>query len=117
MVTPELRKLSSPDLDRPAIPADPADCSVALEASIGPKGEKGEELFQFQVVTPRALARASLPRWGRGLLIVEEFSWASVERVLERLLAHARRDTWAEVAGALNHQLQSEYDNYRPYAD
>jgi hypothetical protein len=116
MVTPELRNLSSPDLERPAVPSDPTDCLVALEASIGPKGARGEELFEFQVVTPRALAKNGLPRWGRGLLIVEQFSWANVERALERLLSHAHRDTWAEVAAVLNHELQWEYDNYQPFA-
>src|ERR1043166_4165238 len=116
MVTPELRKLSSPDLERPAVPPDPTDCSVALQASIGPKGAEGEELFEFQVVTPRALLRNGLPRWGRGLLIVESFSWAGVERALERLLARAHRKTWAEVAAVLNHDLQWEYNNYQPFA-
>jgi Immunity protein 8 len=116
MVTPELRNLSSSDLERPALPVDPTDCSVALQAAIGPKNAEGEELFEFQVVTPAFLARNSLPRWGRGLLIVEEFSWPAVERALERLLAHAHRNTWAEVAAILNHELQWEYDNYQPFA-
>ena len=116
MVTPELKSLGSSDLERPAIPRDPTNCSIALQASIGPKNAHGEELFQFQVVTPTFLATNGLPRWGRGLLIVEQFSWPAVERALERLLAHAHRNTWAEVAAVLNHELLWEYDNYQPFA-
>jgi len=87
-----------------------------LQASIGPKDAEGEELFEFQVITPIFLAKNGLPRWGRGLLIVEQFSWQAVERALERLLAHAHRKTWAEVAAVLNHEIQWEYDNYQPFA-
>jgi len=61
MVTPELKSLGSSDLERPAIPADPTNCSVALQASIGHKNAQGEELFQFQVVTPTFLATNGLP--------------------------------------------------------
>ena len=87
-----------------------------LQASIGPKGAEGEELFEFQVVTPSFLAKEGLPRWGRGLLIVEQFSWETVDRALERLLARAQRNTWAEVAVVLNHELHWEFDNYQSVA-
>ena len=116
MIAPQLKSLFSPDLERPALPRDPTNCSVVLQASIGPKGAEGEELFEFQVVTPEFLAKEGLPRWGRGLLIVEQFSWPTVERALEHLLAHAQRNTWAEVAAVLNHELQWEFDNYQSFA-
>jgi hypothetical protein len=86
-----------------------------MQASIGPKGAQGQELFAFSVVTPRFLARESLPRWGRGLLVVGTFSWAAVERSLERLLAHAQRPSWSEVASTLNKELEWEYDNYQQF--
>src|SRR5258706_4412941 len=115
MITQELKSLFSPDLKRPALPADPEDCSVLIEASIGPKGEAGEETFTFSVVTPKFLAREASPQWGRGLLIVNEFSWVSAERALQRLLAHARRNSWAESAAILNHELHWEFENYQPH--
>ena len=89
MVTPELKSFLSPDLNRPALPPAPEDCSVLVEAGIGPKGEAGAEIFTFCVVTPKFLAREVLPRWGRGLLIINEFSWASAEHALQRLLEPA----------------------------
>ena len=114
MITPELKELSSYRLKCPALPLDPKDCLVSMEAVIGPKGELGEELFFFTVATPRGLLREPLPRWGRGLLIIEEFSWPSVEHSLLRLLTHAQRNSWAEVTAALRQELDWEFENYQP---
>jgi hypothetical protein len=86
---------------------------VVIQASIGPKNEQGEELFEFSVVTPKFLARSrELPRWGRGLLLVDEFSWEAVEHAVKRLLMHAHRATWREVTVVLSRDLDWEFDNY-----
>ena len=115
MVTPELRGLTSPDLNAGMLPADPRACCVQVDASIGPTGQPGAESFSFSVVTPAFLVQSgSLPRWGRGMLIVNEFSWGAVDRALTRLLSHASRKTWGEVAAALNADLVWEFDNYVP---
>lgn len=113
MVVPQIKSLTSPDLEPGNLPADPSDCCVLVDAHIGPKGEIGEEDFSFVVATPACLARLGLPRWGRGMLIVETFSWPVVEHALARLLAHAHRNTWHDVAQALNHELHWEFDNYQ----
>jgi len=110
MITPELKHLLSPDLAYGSKPPDPGNCCVALQALIGPQGVDSGESFQFLVVTPSFLAAQALPRWGRGMLIVQEFQWAVVDRMLERLLAGASRKSWREVGAALNHQLEWEFD-------
>ena len=113
MIAPELRELFSAELDGRKLPRDPLECHVAIQASIGPKNEPGEELFEFSVVTPKFLARSGeLPCWGRGLLLLEEFSWEAVERAIDRLLVRAHRPAWREVALALSHDLDWEFDNY-----
>ena len=114
MVTAHLVSLDSTDLARGVLPVDPKNCCVALNAAIGPKGSSGAENFAFSVVTPRYLAEHREARWGRGLLLVETFSWTTVERMVERLLAHASAATWHEVAAKLNHELLWEFDNYTP---
>lgn len=114
MITPELKSLNSTDLDRVALPADPEDCSVALDAEIGPKGQEGSDRFSFSVVTPKYLLREPLPRWGRGYLIVESFSWVAAEWALQQLLDHSRRDTWQEVSVTLSHALHWEFENHKP---
>jgi len=37
--------------------------------------------------------------------------------MLERLLAHATRKTWNEVALELNKELHWEFENYKPYEE
>lgn len=111
MIIPQLKALTSPDLQEPALPADPTDCEVLVELAVGPV-DGGEEIFSFTVVTPAALARDQLPRWGRGKLIVSRFDWAVVRRASERLLAHAARESWKEVATTLNKELGWEFEGY-----
>ena len=115
MIHPVLLSLSSADLDTRCMPPAPENCSVSVTATIGGNGGTAADNFSFLVATPAALAESNPARWGRGILIVESFSWAVVERAIHRLLAHCARDTWLEVAQALNQELLWEYDNYRPF--
>lgn len=115
MVTPELKQLTSTNLDRSALPADPEDCSVLLDAEIGPRGQEGGDRFSFIAITPKYLLHEPLPRWGQGCLIVDCFSWSEIERSLQRLLDHSTRNTWQEVAESLSHDLDWEFKNYRPF--
>ncbi|HKP50787.1 MAG TPA: Imm8 family immunity protein [Gemmatimonadales bacterium] len=113
MIYPELRHLLSPDLAPPTMPADPTDCAVPFQALIGPRGGEGAEAFGFTAVTPAYLRRSIGPTWGRGYLILEEFSWETMTHALALLLAHCVRPTWEEVAAELNKELHWEFDNHR----
>ena len=112
-LVPEIKSIISPDLEYGALPTQPDNCSVFVEAEIGIKGKDGAEIFSFTVVTPTFLASNPETRWGRGYLIVKEFSWAHVESMLGRLLAHAHKDTWSEVADVLSKELNWEFENYQ----
>jgi len=115
MVTPQLLSIHSPDLGVGESPADPKNCRLLVQATIGPAGTGQGEVFDFVVVTPQALPAAGLPRWGRGVLLMEEFSWATVDRHLQRLLARVSRPSWSEVASELNKELLWEFDSYQPH--
>ena len=115
MIHPVLLSLSSADLGTTCMPSPPEHCSVVVTATIGRPGEASGDNFSFLVATPSALAQAEGGRWGRGILIVESFSWDGVERAVRNLLAHSARETWLEVAQALNRELLWEYDGYRPF--
>ena len=112
-MTPDIKALDTPDLERPALPDDPSDCVIAFEATIGPAGDSAGELFAFTVATPAALARETRFRWGRGLLVVPSFSWETVDLALGRLLARCHRESWAEVAQELAKELNWEFEGYR----
>ena len=105
MIHPELRSIHSPDLEPPALPPNPADCEVAFEAVIGPKGSPGEEAFRFLVVTPASFHRVAGASWGRGKLIVERFDWPIVVAAVAELLFSCARPTWAEALDELRHEL------------
>src|SRR5687767_6507165 len=100
MAIPFLHRLSSPDLERGALPPNPASCAVAITAEIGPL-EGGAESFSFVVATPDQVLPSGGIRWGRGYLIVQEFSWEAVEGTLNKLLLFADRPTWKESAAQL----------------
>lgn len=112
MIHPTLISLSSSDLAAGSLPPDVQRCLISMNATIGPNGSSGDN-FSFVVATPSALAESRSFGWGRGLLIVEEFSWGIVERSVSRLLAHSARQSWQEVAQSLNKELLWEFDGYQ----
>ena len=115
MIVPKLISLSSADLGKDDSPTDPDNCFVSITATIGPLDSNGGDNFSFAVATPSALAESEHFRWGRGILIVSSFSWPAIEHSVNRLLAHAARNTWREVAQALNKELLWEFDNYQSF--
>ena len=112
MVIPELRALTSPDLARDALPGDPENCSVLLEAEIGPQGQVGSDVFSFVFVTPRALMEDPGALWGRGYFVADQFSWETAERAVIKLLLHSHRPTWSEVASELAKEMHWEFEGY-----
>jgi len=113
MVYPELKSLHSPDLKKGQTPNDPAHCSVFIEAGIGPRGSEGEEIFSFVAATPDKLSAEGRWRWGRGYLIIDTFSWETVNEALLSLIAHSSGETWDQVALSLAKELHWEFDGYR----
>ena len=114
MIQPELKSIDCPDLEYGKEPPDPEECSVFIEVEIGPKGQEGAEIFSFEAVTPKSLIGKTERRWGRGLLIMDNFSWSGVEKPLQKLLMHCARQTWEETAKELAKELAWEFENYKP---
>jgi len=85
---------------------------------IGPKGEVGEESFDFEVCSPSWLA-AELERHeiisGRTLLFMAEFNYDAIERYVLKCLAHATGRNWNEVAQKLARWSAWEFDDYVDY--
>ena len=115
MIIPELKSIISPDLEYGQSPDDIENCSIFVELTIGPKGNECEEIFSFTVVTTKYLTINSQNRWGRGLLILEEFSWNEMETFISKLLNHCMANNWNEVANKLNNVIDWEFDNYIKY--
>src|SRR5688572_32151486 len=59
MIWPEIRRISSPDLEPPNLPKNPADCEILFQLFVGPKDDEGEEAVSFTVMTAARLAKDS----------------------------------------------------------
>jgi len=116
MIFPELRSIQSPDLEPPALPADTRDCEVVFRAIVGPKGEPGEEVFGFIVVTSAHLQKTAEIVWGRGHLIVAQFDWRTVVQAIAELLVRCARPSWSEVVAELNKYFIWESDTKQRHA-
>ena len=112
----ELRgKIYSHELNEPELPEEPHCCCVMMYADIGPKGSEGADNFHFSVVTPNFLALHPETRWGTGYLLVPEFSWPAVERMVQRMVSSTSAPTWQEAAQKLCRYMSWEFDNYQPH--
>ena len=109
----EIKSILSPDLVGEALPPEADNCAVLIEAEIGEKGKEGAEIFSFTAITPKYLALHPETRWGRGYLLVEEFSWEKIKNMLARLLQHVRKESWSEAAVELSKELHWEFENYQ----
>lgn len=94
MIVPTPLDLSSSDLARGALPANPRHCPVHMLATVGPDtGNVGDD-FSFTVVTLSALAESERIGWGSGTPVVNSFSQLLVEHSVNRPLAQACRPSW-----------------------
>jgi hypothetical protein len=102
----ELKGLSSIDLpDAASMPEDPSNCSMRMAAAIGAVEDSGADLFYFSAATPTGARRT------RGILIVDRFSWETVEKTLRELIADASSRTWEDATRYLNTHLVWEFDD------
>ena len=111
----ELKALYSGDINKPQLPDDPTRCMTAMYADIGIQGEDGSDTFGFVVVTPLWLVAHPETQWARGYLLLNEFSWAEIERMVGRLVSSVSATKWEEAAKSLGRFMDWEFENYQPY--
>jgi hypothetical protein len=112
----ELKSMMSPDVaDLPNWNPDP-EFSVFIQLSIGPAGERGEELFGITVCSPSGL-EVTLQQHdvlgGRALAFMTDYNYASLRSWLERQIAEASGDSWEELAVQLSRFAAWEFDDYQ----
>lgn len=117
MVRAQLRYLHSPDLPdlEHGAPADPEDFCILVQAMVGPRGEEGEESFDFLVCTPRWLSAQAPPEgflFGRHYLFLWRYDYKLLRRVIEDLCARAEGPDWGAVAARLARYGLWEFEDY-----
>jgi len=111
----ELKALDSPDVDLESyVPQREAFC-VAVTAHIGPVGEAGAELFNFDVCSPQWLEQLLLTDTvisGRHMLFMDGFRLRDLEAYIAKKASQADGPNWATVAERLSRWGYWEFEDY-----
>jgi hypothetical protein len=109
----ELRSLSTQDGEVLANiqPTEDAFC-ITVRAEIGSKGNRGADLFDFDVCSPSWLD-AELDRYealpGGKRLFMREFNANAVEQYVRKRIRHATGETWNDVARNIGEWARWEF--------
>lgn len=117
---PELRGLHSPnilDLELSS-PEDQENFCILVQAMIGPKGEAGEESFDFVVCTPQWLAQFLSKNtfvFGRHYLVINCFSYEVLWEAISSICQTTSGSSWSEVGEYLSRYGKWEFEDYHEY--
>lgn len=117
-VRAKLFDLHSPDLLDMDVnyPEDPENFGILVEAAIGEEGANGADLFGFVVCTPRWLEN-NIPiegyLFGRHRVILREYSYPIIWKIIDSLCQRTWGDNWEEVAHKLNRFGGWEFEDYQ----
>ncbi len=109
----ELKRIFSTQLNTSEIPEDPICCSVLIYADIGEVGKESGDQFHFLIITPQFLLTYPEVRWGKGYLLMPEFSWVDIENRVRQLVSSISVDTWDDAANKLSKYLEWEFEEYQ----
>ncbi|MCA1790113.1 MAG: immunity 8 family protein [Thioalkalivibrio sp.] len=113
----DLKGISSIDLpDGTSLPANPKDCWILVTASIGSDESEAADDFTFYVCTPdrmHSILTTSPVIWGKRLLIVDQFDWATVKRTIDELCDRISGENWDDIARQLSYYALWEFSDYR----
>lgn len=99
----------------PELPENPENCSVWVSIDIGPDDEEGENIFQFNFVTPQYLQEKIIKdgtQLGRHMIIIKEFSWEIITPEMERIFNLINEGDFSRFAEKLGRYGKWEYEDY-----
>lgn len=116
----EVRSIHLPDHEgglQAFTPRDTEDFSVHVQLILGPEDGQGEESFEFELLTPRALSgrleSQKGPLTGRHLVFVRRYDPDVVEAWIRRWVGECRGNDWTEVGHKLSRWAFWEFEDYR----
>lgn len=112
----ELRDLSSPDVSPDEWVPEGNRAFVLVQLEIGAVGEAGADTFDVIVATPEGLAGARDDALGavaqRATIVVRQFSWDLVRRILNDIIRRCEADSWSTSVLRLQRYFKWEYEEH-----
>tara|TARA_B100000959_G_scaffold281427_1_gene345438 strand:+ start:113 stop:454 length:342 start_codon:yes stop_codon:yes gene_type:complete len=108
----EIKAMRSPDYDGNELPKELDNCEVFIELDVGSRGTSGADMFSISVVTPKYMLDNPERNWGKGYLVMNSFSWDSVEKTLQNMIDAVEGNSWDEVAKLLCVNFNWEFEDY-----
>lgn len=96
-------------------PDDIENFCIGADATIGPEGSPGGDIFSFEVCTPRWLLHSSRkrPRFMRHIVLVNEYDEEAVKSAVRDLVENTTGETWREIAEKLARYMFWEFEDYQ----
>ena len=115
----KLRSLDSSDAPvglESFAPDDPENFAIAVGAIIGPADDRGDELFYFNVCSPRWIEEHPPPKgfeFMHSYVVLPRWDYAVLHRAVDDLCLRTEGENWSEVATKLSRYGAWEFADYR----
>ncbi|MEN5240712.1 MULTISPECIES: immunity 8 family protein [Pseudomonas] len=88
--------------------------SLSLRVRIGLDYTQGADDFELFICTPKWLEETVWePRWGRGLLIVREYNFSTINGLIHDYVSRCEGDSWEAIVIQLRKVFCWEFDDYQ----
>lgn len=96
------------------VPESVDNFSLSLRIRIGLDCTQGADDFELFICTPKWLEeRMWEPRWGRGLLIVREYDFSTINGLIHEYVSRCEGDSWGTIVIKLGKVFSWEFDDYQ----
>ncbi|MBX8502718.1 immunity 8 family protein [Pseudomonas lijiangensis] len=88
--------------------------SLSLRIRIGLDCTQGADDFELLICTPKWLEETVwTERWGRGLLIVREYNFSTINELIHEYVNRCEGDSWEAIVIQLGKVFFWEFDDYQ----
>ncbi|WP_409316812.1 immunity 8 family protein [Pseudomonas sp. KCJK9016] len=96
------------------VPESVDNFSLSLRIRIGLDSTQGADDFELFICTPKWLEETMWePRWGRGLLIVREYDFSTINGLIHEYVSRCEGDSWETIVIKLGKIFAWEFDDYQ----
>lgn len=97
-------------------PVDPSWCGILVDVHLGTDDEPGADVFKLSACSPNyfeAEAEVYGTQWLRGYVLMPEWDYDGLVRLVQGLCDRTEGADWGEVAMKLSRYMTWEFDDYR----